>query len=234
MDSTQTTPKKGEKAPKKRPLFSKWSKDFLDALREFGVVSYAAEIAGVNRTAAYKAKNRNKTFSDRWNDAIEEAADKLEQEARRRAVEGTHRLQFYKGRPIMVPLIDEDGKPVYEDMIDMDGQVIIDDNGRPRRQLVMVPYVEHEYSDTLLIFLMKCWRPQYRDSRVELSTKDGRPLVQQNNFATISDDELYDAFTGAMAQLAAQPAGTAGNAGGGAGQTQTGTDTDPITDGAAD
>ncbi len=49
----------------------------------------------------------------------------------------------------MVPLLGQDGLPV------------LNEGGGP----ILVPYVEHEYSDTLLIFLLKGGRPErYREN----------------------------------------------------------------------
>jgi hypothetical protein len=210
--STHSTAKKGG-VPKKRPKFHEWRPVFIESLREFGVITYAAEIAGINRTTAYVARNRNQKFAEEWDEALQEATDALELEARRRAVAGVQRLKFHKGDLIMIPLFDEDGRIVYEDMTDYDGKLVLDKNGRVRRTPVMVPYVEHDYSDTLLIFLLKCWRPEYRDNTLELRTRDGQPLSQTNIsvFKNLSDDELYDAITGAMAQIAASPDGEAGS-----------------------
>lgn len=200
--------------PKKRRTFSEWRPDFLEALREFGVVSYAAKSAGVERATVYQARKRSAKFAAEWDEALAEATDSLELEARRRAADGVQRLKFHKGEPIMVPLIGDDGHPVFEDVVDPAGNVVTDKDGNPKRQLVMVPYVEHEYSDTLLIFLLKNWNKDKYGDRMQLSTKDGQPLVQQTvNFSNVSDDELYDALAAAMGRIAAPPTRDAGSEG---------------------
>lgn len=87
-----------EKAtPKKSKSFYDWSKVFLDELAKNPNVSRAARIAGVNRATAYKHKNSNDAFSAAWDEAIEEAADVLEEEMWRRAVEGTNKPIIHKG-----------------------------------------------------------------------------------------------------------------------------------------
>lgn len=227
---TQSTPKKPKRAaPKQRLPFGQWRQPFIDALREFGVVSYAAEIAGVDRAAVYRARERNQRFAAEWEDALAEATDTLEREARRRAVDGVQRLKFHQGYPIMVPLLGENGRPVLEDAVDQAGNPILDKEGNPKQTPVMVPYVEHEYSDTLLIFLLKNWNKEKYGDKMQLSTPDGRPLVSQtvNNFANVSDDELYDAVAAAMGQIAAPPERESDGGGDGTGAPAAGTDADP-------
>lgn len=195
-----------QSTPKKRRPFVQWRAEFIEALRQFGVVSYAAECAGIDRTAAYRARDRNAKFAEEWDEALAEATDKLELEARRRAADGVQRLRFHKGLPIMVPLTDDTGQLVYEDVLDAAGEPVLGKDGQPKRQLVMVPYVEHEYSDTLLIFLLKNWNKEKYGDHVQLSTKDGQPLVSQQTtvtlFANATDDDLLDTLAGAMGQLA--------------------------------
>jgi hypothetical protein len=100
---------------------------FLEALAQTGNVTLAAEHAGVNRTTPYGWRDNSDSFAAKWYEAIHEAGDRLEAEARRRAVEGTQ-------------------KPVYQ-------------GGK------LVGHVQ-EYSDTLLIFLMKGANPEkYREVR---------------------------------------------------------------------
>lgn len=88
---------------------------------------------------------------------MESAADLLEEEARRRAYDGVRRLKFDRGKMITIPMEDLDGAP------------ILDENSKP----IMVPYVEHEYSDTLMMFLLKGARPErYRDRQETRHTFD--------------------------------------------------------------
>jgi len=227
MTTTQSTAKKAP--PKQRLKFSQWRRPFLDALRTFGVVSYAAETAGIDRTAAYRARERNGRFAAEWDEALAEATDALELEARRRAHDGVQRLKFHQGAPVLVPLLGDDGHPVLEDAVGADGTPLLDKDGSPKQTPVMVPYVEHEYSDTLLIFLLKNWNRKKYGDKVQLSTPDGQPLVSQtvNNFANVSDDELYDAVAGALGQLATAPTRNDSREGDGTGAPAAGTDADP-------
>lgn len=61
---------------------------FLSALSTCGNISEAARIAEVDRTSHYEWLKTDEVYKAAAEDAIETACDLLEQEARRRAVEG--------------------------------------------------------------------------------------------------------------------------------------------------
>ncbi len=71
---------------KKRP--PAWQKAFLAALQESGNVRVACEHAQVGRTTVYQRRADDVAFAAAWESALEEAADLLEAEARRRAHDG--------------------------------------------------------------------------------------------------------------------------------------------------
>ena len=126
----------------------RWIRGFLVALGATGNVSAACDAVGIDRKTAYNRRDTDEAFDEAWRDALDQSADLLEEEARRRAYEGVRRLKFDRGRPIMVPALGDDGL------------VIKDKEGNPE----LVPYAEHEYSDVLLIFLLKGIRPEkYRE-----------------------------------------------------------------------
>jgi hypothetical protein len=77
-----------------------WRFLFLNALRETGNISAAARAAGKSRTAVYRRRTKSADFACRWDDALEEAADWLELEALRRAVEGTEEGRYFQGQMI--------------------------------------------------------------------------------------------------------------------------------------
>lgn len=87
--TTRVTPKKGQ-----------WKPIFLSALRRCANVSRSASEAEISRKTAYKERQDSTTFRDAWDDAIEEGLDYLEEEARRRAYEGTLEPVFYKGEHV--------------------------------------------------------------------------------------------------------------------------------------
>lgn len=108
--------------PEKRALF-------LALLSEYGNVSRAAREADLNRTALYRYRSEHSEFAAAWDEAEALGAKALEDEARRRAYEGTLKPVFYQGMEC--------------------GEV-------------------REYSDTLLIVLLKAHFPdKYADRRKE-------------------------------------------------------------------
>jgi hypothetical protein len=76
--------------PKRKELF-------LEALRQHGNISKAARACGIQRSGVYEWRDQDEAFAARWEDAIEEAGDVLEDELFRRAVEGVTEPVFYKG-----------------------------------------------------------------------------------------------------------------------------------------
>lgn len=154
---------------KKRP---RWSKAFLTSLAISGIVGAACAAAEIERSTAYRLRENDETFAAEWEEALDTAADALESEARRRAERGVQRLKFHNGVLIKVQAESPEGIP----LVDVDGNPI------------MVPYVEHEYSDTLAIFLLKGMKPEkYRD-RHEVTGKDGAPLFKA--YAGIDPDNV--------------------------------------------
>lgn len=118
---------------------------FLETLRLSGNVSAACKAISLRRATAYEWREQSKDFAALWDEAVETGYDLLEQEARRRAHDGLVKKKFHKNG---TPLIDpETGKQYYE----------------------------REYSDTLLIFLLKGGRPEkYRErTQTELTGPGG-------------------------------------------------------------
>ena len=72
-----------------------WRPRFLALLREFGVVTYAAEGAGISRNTAYRYRNQSEVFAAQWDDAIEASINVLEQEARKRALKKSDTLLIF-------------------------------------------------------------------------------------------------------------------------------------------
>jgi hypothetical protein len=75
-----------------------WKPEFLETLRRGGHVTRAANVAGVTRQAAYKARQQDEQFAAAWADAIEESIETLERVAVRRATVGEERPVFYRGK----------------------------------------------------------------------------------------------------------------------------------------
>jgi len=114
----------------------RWYKAFIACMRDTGNVRESCDAAGITRTSAYNQRKADEEFAAMWDEAMEDAADSLEQEARRRAQEGVRKMKFLRdGTPIINP---ETG----------------------------TPYIEHEYSDRLMEFLLKGARPdKFRDAK---------------------------------------------------------------------
>jgi hypothetical protein len=99
---------------------------FLAAFAETGNISAASRLTGISRQAHYEWMESDPDYPAMFKAADQQAAEALETEARRRAVQGTLRPVFYQG--------NECG-------------------------------VVREYSDTLLIFLLKGAMPgKYKDN----------------------------------------------------------------------
>lgn len=122
---------KNKKRTWKRTPKKDWRVRFLEELAVRGSVVAACDAAECSRRNAYDERERNAEFAAKWDEAKRIAVERMEDEARRRAVEGTL-------------------KPVFQ------GGALV---GKVR-----------EYSDTLLIFLLKAHDPKYKDRQhVEVS-----------------------------------------------------------------
>lgn len=97
-----------KRAIRKRPESALLRSAFLETLRRTANVSDAARAAGIDRKTAYNWRRDDTLFCDQWKQALEEAADVLEAEARRRAIEGYDEPLIHGGRLIC----DAEGRPV--------------------------------------------------------------------------------------------------------------------------
>lgn len=129
---------------------SKKAQTFLDELSKCGNVKDACAAAGVGRRTAYDWRAKDPEFAQAWDSALDEAADTMEREAFRRAVEGIE-------------------KPVFGSLGRGEGTGEV---GRVR-----------EYSDTLLIFLLKAARPEKYRERTE-TRHTGLTAEQAANLST--------------------------------------------------
>ncbi len=126
---------------------------FLEALSTNGVkVARACQDTGVVRRTVYEWRAEDAGFAERWDRAVQQGTDALEDEALRRAHDGTDKPVFHQGRQV----------------------------GTTR-----------EYSDTLLIFMLKARRPDRFKDRVasEHSGRIGRYVV-----AAPEEDESAEAW----------------------------------------
>lgn len=132
---TKPTKKVAKAAPKKRGTQPRatpgeWQPLFLREFAQRGNVTKSCEAARVNRRTVQREKKRSAAFADDFKEAKWTAGDMLEAEAERRAAQGLIRKKF-----------NAKGEPVIDP-----------ETGQQ--------YFEREYSDTLLIFLLKATRPE--------------------------------------------------------------------------
>lgn len=123
---------------------------FLEVLSNTANVSAAAKTIRVSRGHLYEVRAGNDEFAAAWDEAVKLGTSALEDEAVRRAMDGTLKPVFYKGQKC--------------------GTI-------------------REYSDTLLIFLLKARDPdKYADRvRKELTGPGGGPIQQQTRFTSTAE-----------------------------------------------
>lgn len=114
---------------------------FLAAFEGCGTIRGAAAASGVADTTHYAWLEKDAEYFTRFEAAQRKSAKAMEAEARRRAIEGVRRLKF-----------DKNGEPLIDPAT---GE----------------PYVEVQYSDTMLIFLLKCNDPAKFGDKVEQTHK---------------------------------------------------------------
>jgi predicted ThiF/HesA family dinucleotide-utilizing enzyme len=93
---------------KRLKLNRKRQECFLRALAGTGNVTTAVAVAGTSRSRVYELRKTNGAFAAGWDEAEEIAADRLEEEARRRAVEGVQEPLVSGGKIVR----DDDGQPI--------------------------------------------------------------------------------------------------------------------------
>lgn len=100
MAKRSTKPTKQQKATPQRTGEFAWRPAFLAALRQHGNVTAACDHAGINRTTAYRLRESDEMFKSEWDDALLEAADRIEFEALRRAKRGVLKPVYYQGKRV--------------------------------------------------------------------------------------------------------------------------------------
>lgn len=86
---------------------------FLAAVAEIGTIKKAAEASGCDRHYHAKWLREDPEYRDRFIDAMDQAADRMEEEAIRRAVDGVRVYKFHNGKPIIDP---RTGQQYFEDV----------------------------------------------------------------------------------------------------------------------
>lgn len=73
---------------------------FLEALAHGFSVTKSSRLSGLPRSTSYSHRNAEPEFAALWDEAIEAGTDNVEDEALRRAVEGTEDPVFYQGEQV--------------------------------------------------------------------------------------------------------------------------------------
>jgi hypothetical protein len=81
---------------------------FLKVLADTGNVTAAVAAAGISRTRAYERRKTDPAFATAWDEAEDIATDSLEDEARRRAIEGVAEPLVSAGKLVR----GDDGQPI--------------------------------------------------------------------------------------------------------------------------
>jgi hypothetical protein len=135
-------------------------KAFLAAFADTGNITASAKLAGIARATHYDWMGSDEKYAKAFAAATEEAADLLELEARRRAVDGVDEPVIHQGQ-LMGTWVNDKGERVTETT--------------PGAK--HIPLTIKKYSDTMLIFLIKGARPQKYRERFEHTGAEGGPIL---------------------------------------------------------
>jgi hypothetical protein len=72
-----------------------WKPAFLEAFSTYGTVSHACKVVGVGRRTVYDARQVDEAFAAEWAAVEDDVSDDLEQEAVRRAKDGSDTLLIF-------------------------------------------------------------------------------------------------------------------------------------------
>lgn len=145
-----------------------WRPAFLAALTELGVITRAAKAADVDTITVWRHRRDDEGFRKQFEEAKQTGALLLEAEAIRRARDGVRRMKFNPKTGL--PYIDPETKK---------------------------PYVEHEYSDTLMLALLKSHFPQYHDKPADVNVS----TVVHNHVTVARQKELQERRAAALSPV---------------------------------
>ena len=129
---------------------------FLHALSKTGVIAHACEATGVPRTTQQNWR-KDPIFAERFDDAMQTAADELESEARRRAIGFNE------------PVIDPKYGVMY--LRNPDGSLKLDDDFQP------IVLTKRVYSDALMSKMLEAKKSEFRTKSMEHTGPGGMPLA---------------------------------------------------------
>jgi hypothetical protein len=161
-----------------------WVAPFLRALAAGSMVSEAARAADVSSSSAYALRKEDADFAEAWRLALEDSADVLEREARRRAITGVEEPVVYQGQLTPVWERDANGEVVTR-LVPCDPYKAGDRWVFERSETVQARNPDgslqwltvRKPSDSLLALLLKGRRKEvFGTDRTELTGRDGAPL----------------------------------------------------------
>lgn len=160
--------------------YAPWVTPFLEHLRRSANMAESCRAVGASYSAMHALKARDPDFAAAVDEALEEAYDYLEAEARRRAFEGVEEPVTHQGRLTyrLERYINEDGQERYRE--------VLDDNGQP------VPLTIRKYSDSLAQFLLKGYRRKKFGDKTEVTGANGAPIGPQIVIATGVPQDTFD------------------------------------------
>lgn len=162
--------------PKKRVM--------LAAVSNTGHVGKSCTMAEISRETHYNWLKKDPLYREAFNVAWDRAVDALEAEAVRRAFEGVTKPVYHAGKRAVDIKTNEQGDIVRDPITNAP---------------IGVPAVVREYSDTLLIFLLKGKRPSvYRenysiDNRFVDSQGRDRPFLLADADRLVAEADAEDA-----------------------------------------
>lgn len=175
---------------------------FFAELAKHGLVATAARTAEIDRSHAYKLRDADPEFAERWLEALDLYADGLEKAAHQRAVDGLVKPVLHQGNLTFLYKLGPDGRPLKDD----DGHYILDldEEGKPKFLHT------REYSDSLLALMLKAKRKREYDAanKIELTGADGGALKVEQSPTEIARSIAFALALGLRAkeqQAAAEP-----------------------------
>ena len=91
------SPGSGEPHPRPRLTTARRKSLVLDLLCQGHTLPHVKEVLGINRVTVFRWRQNDEAFAKAYSDAMEAGGEVIEQEARRRAVEGYDRPVFQRG-----------------------------------------------------------------------------------------------------------------------------------------
>jgi hypothetical protein len=131
---------------------------FLETFAKTSNILAACREIGIDRRLVYYWKEHDQEFMILFNQANQDATDRLYAEAWRRAVHGDDELVVSMGKIVYeeIPVLDNEGNQKYRD------------DGKPLMRLGK-PLTNRKRSDRLLELLLKARLPEFRDKQTDVN-----------------------------------------------------------------